>query len=294
MTDRVEQFLEYLTVECGLAANSIAAYRNDLSHFCAYLTGRGKQAFGDVRARDIVGFLTHEKARRQSASSISRALAAVRMLFKFLAVEGHVPKNVASTLESPHLWRRLPDVLDVDDVEALLAAPDTQKPLGVRDRAILEVLYATGARVSETADLKLENVNFDLQFLRCFGKGSKERVVPIGARAVEAVRQYVQEVRPRLDKSGSRLLFLSKSGRRLRRETIWRSVRKYALAAGLRKKVSPHTLRHSFATHLLEGGADLRSVQEMLGHANIATTQIYTHVDKDRLKTVHKKYHPRA
>ena len=294
MTDHVEQFLEYLTVECGLAENSIAAYRNDLSHFCAYLTGRGKRAFGEVRARDIVGFLTHEKARRQSASSISRALAAVRMLFKFLTVEGHIPKNVASTLESPHLWRRLPDVLSVDDVEALLAAPDTSKPLGVRDRAILEVLYATGARVSETADLKLADVNFDFQFLRCFGKGSKERVVPIGARAVEAVKRYVLEVRPRLDKSGSPLLFLSKSGRRLRRETIWASVRKYALTAGLRKKVSPHTLRHSFATHLLEGGADLRSVQEMLGHANIATTQIYTHVDKDRLKTVHKKYHPRA
>jgi integrase/recombinase XerD len=294
MNDHIEQFLEYLTVECGLAANSIGAYRSDLGHFCAYLAGRGKRAFREVRARDIVGFLTHEKARGLSTTSISRALAAVRMLFKFLTVEGCIPKNVASTLESPHLWRRLPDVLDVDDIEALLAAPDLSTPLGVRDRAILEVMYATGARVSETADLKLADVNFDFRYLRCFGKGSKERVVPIGVRAVDAVRQYVEEVRPKLDKKGAPLLFLSKSGRRLRRETIWAKVRKYALAAGLRKRVSPHTLRHSFATHLLEGGADLRSVQEMLGHANIATTQIYTHVDKDRLKTVHKKFHPRA
>jgi len=294
MLTHIDEFLVYLAVECGLAANSISAYRRDLAHFRAHLTARGKRAFGEVRARDIVGFLTHEKARGLSSNSISRALAAVRMLFKFLVVEGHVPKNVASTLESPHLWRRLPGVLDVGDVEALLAAPDLSKPLGVRDRAILEVMYATGARVSETADLKLEGVNFDFRFLRCFGKGSKERVVPIGRRAVDALKQYVAEERPRLDRNGSPLLFLSKSGRRLGREAIWARVRKYALAAGLRKKVSPHTLRHSFATHLLQGGADLRSVQEMLGHVNIATTQIYTHVDKERLKTVHKKYHPRA
>jgi len=294
VNELVELFLDYLAVECGLAANSIAAYRRDLANFCAWLAARKKPGFEAVRAHDIVGFLTHEKARGLSANSISRSLAAIRMLFRFLAVEGKVPKNAASTLESPHLWRRLPDVLDVGDVEALLAAPDLAKPLGVRDRAILEVMYATGARVSETADLKLADVNFDFRFLRCFGKGSKERVVPIGRGAVDAVMEYVNKVRPRLDRRGSPLLFLSKSGRRLARESIWALVRKYTRAAGLRKKVSPHTLRHSFATHLLQGGADLRSVQEMLGHANIATTQIYTHVDKDRLKAVHKKFHPRA
>ena len=294
MNKLVELFLDYLTVECGLAENSIKAYRNDLVHFCAYLAARKKADLAAVRARDIVGFLTHEKARGLSANSISRALAAVRMLFKFLAVEGAIPKNVASTLESPHLWRRLPDVLDIADIEALLDAPDTSKPLGVRDRAIIEVMYATGARVSETADLKLHDVNFDLGFLRCFGKGSKERIVPIGRRAVEALEDYVARVRPQLDKNESPLLFLSKSGRRLGRRDIWVRVKKWALAAGLRKKVSPHTLRHSFATHLLEGGADLRAIQEMLGHANIATTQIYTRVDKSRLKWVHKKFHPRA
>ncbi len=294
MTDRVDQFLDYLSVECGLAPNSIAGYRSDLTHFCTVLAGRGKHDFAEVRARDIVGFLTHEKARGLATGSVARALAAVRMLFKFLVVEGHVSKNVASTLESPHLWRRLPDVLDVGDVEKLLAAPDPEKRFGKRDRAILEVLYATGARVSETADLRLEDVNFDFRYLRCFGKGSKERIVPVGGRAVAALKEYVEQERAGLDKLGSPLLFLSKSGRRLRRETIWAKVRRYALLAGLRKKVSPHTLRHSFATHLLQGGADLRSVQEMLGHSNIATTQIYTHVDKERLKTVHKKYHPRA
>ena len=294
MNELVNLFLDYLSVECGLAANSVKAYRRDLALFCTYLTARKKPGFGAVRARDIVGFMTHEKARGLAANSISRELAAIRMLFKFLTVEGKVPKNVASTLESPHLWRRLPDVLDVADVEALLDAPDTTKPFGIRDRAILEVMYATGARVSETADLRLDGVNFDFRFLRCFGKGSKERVVPIGARAVDALKAYVGQVRPKLDRRGGPLLFLSKSGRRLGRENIWALVRKHALAAGLRKKVSPHTLRHSFATHLLQGGADLRSVQEMLGHANIATTQIYTHVDKDRLKAVHKKFHPRA
>ena len=290
----MELFLDYLTVECGLAENSIRAYRRDLARFCAHLAVRKKTAFAAVKPRDIVAFMTHEKARGLSASSIARALAAIRMLLRFLTVEDRIPKNVASTLESPHLWRRLPDVLDVKDVEALLDAPDPSKPLGARDRAILEVMYATGARVSETADLKFADVNFDFRFLRCFGKGAKERVVPIGKRAVEALRAYVDRVRPRLDRNDSPLLFLSKSGRRLGREAIWARVRKHALAAGLRKKVSPHTLRHSFATHMLQGGADLRSIQEMLGHANIATTQIYTHVDKERLKAVHKKYHPRA
>jgi integrase/recombinase XerD len=294
MNELVELFLDYLAVECGLAANSIASYRRDLKRFCAYLSSRGKTGLGDVKSRDIVGFLTHERARGLSTNSASRALAAIRMLFRFLTVEGKVPKNVASTLESPHLWRRLPTVLDVDDVEALLNAPDPDKPLGLRDRAILEVMYATGARVSEAADLRVENVNFDFQFVRCFGKGSKERIVPIGKRAVAALRKYVGGPRPRLDRKGSPFLFLSKSGRRMSRENLWALVRKYALVAGLRKKVSPHTLRHSFATHLLEGGADLRSVQEMLGHVNIATTQIYTHVDKDRLRTVHKQFHPRA
>jgi len=290
----VELFLDYLVVECGLAENSVKAYRRDLAHFCAYLAARKKPEFGALKARDIVGFLTHEKARGLSANSISRALAAIRMLFKFLAVEDKIPKNVASTLQSPHLWRRLPNVLDVGDVEALLEAPDTSKPLGIRDRAIIEVMYATGARVSETADLTLDGVNFDFGFLRCFGKGAKERVVPIGRRAVEALKEYLRLVRPKLDRNGSRLLFLSRSGKRLSRETIWARVKRYALMAGLRKKVSPHTLRHSFATHLLQGGADLRAVQEMLGHSSIATTQIYTHVDKNRLKWVHKKFHPRA
>jgi integrase/recombinase XerD len=294
VNELVRLFLEYLVVECGLAENTLEAYRRDLAHFCAYLAERKKPDFAAVRPRDIVAFLAREKARGLSANSIARELAAVRMLFKFLAVEDKVPRNVASPLQSPHLWRRLPNVLDPAEVDALLAAPDPETPFGCRDRALLEVMYATGARVSETADLKLDDVHFDFGFLRCFGKGSKERIVPVGRRALRALRDYVERVRPRLNKHDRPFLFLSRSGRRLRRDNIWDRVRKHARAAGLRKNVSPHTLRHSFATHLLAGGADLRSVQEMLGHASISTTQIYTHVDKDRLKSVHKKYHPRA
>lgn len=294
MDELVQLFLDYLVVECGLSQNTIAAYRRDLAHFHEYLKSRGKSNVAALKPHDIVGFLAFEKTRGLSANSISRALAAVRVFFRFLSVEGKVPSNVASTLDSPHLWRRLPDVLDIADVERLLGAPDAAKPLGVRDRAILEAMYATGARVSETADLRMDGLNLESGYVRCFGKGSKERVVPIGARACECLERYIREERPRLAKSASPILFLSKSGRRLGRENIWALVRKYALAAGIAKHLSPHTLRHSFATHLLNGGADLRSVQEMLGHANIATTQIYTHVDKDRLKAVHKKFHPRA
>jgi integrase/recombinase XerD len=294
MNELVALFLDYLLVECGLAQNSIRAYSADLAHFVKYLTVRKKPGFEAVRPQDIVRFMAHEKARGLSATSISRQLAAIRMLFKFLAVEGKVPKNAASSLQSPHIWRRLPDVLNVADIEALLAAPDPSKRLGSRDRAILEVMYATGARVSETAGLKTDDVSLDLGFLRCFGKGSKERVVPVGQRAIAALTEYIQGERGRLDRQNNPLLFLSKSGGALSRKRIWQLVRHYALKAGLRKKVSPHTLRHSFATHLLQGGADLRVVQEMLGHASIATTQIYTHVDADRLRTVHKRFHPRA
>ena len=290
----VQLFLDYVVVECGLAKNTIAAYRRDLDHFRDYLSSRGKEDLASLKPHDILGFLAFEKTRGLSVNSVSRALAAVRVFFRFLSVEGKVPVNVASTLESPHLWHRLPDVLDLADVERLLDAPDTAQPLGIRDRAILEVMYATGARVSETADLRLDGLALESGYVRCFGKGSKERVVPIGASACNWLERYMRKVRLRLAKSPSPILFLSKSGRRLNRENIWALVRKHALAAGISKHISPHTLRHSFATHLLHGGADLRSVQEMLGHANIATTQIYTHVDKDRLKAVHKKFHPRA
>ncbi len=294
MSEPVDAFLDYLAVECGLAERSITAYRGDIVRFCRYLRVRKKNDFGSVRPGDIVGFMAREKARGLSVNSVSRALAAVRMLFKFLAVEDRIEKNVASPLESPHLWRRLPDVLDVADVEALLAAPDPDTTLGLRDIALLEVMYATGARVSEVSGLEMGAVNLDFRFLRCFGKGSKERVVPIGDRAVRAIERYLSDARPKLDRLDSPLLFLSRTGRKLGRRAIWNRVNKHARAAGLRKKVSPHTLRHSFATHLLQGGADLRAVQEMLGHANIATTQIYTHVNKDRLKSVHRQFHPRA
>jgi integrase/recombinase XerD len=294
MTDLVAQYLDYLAVELGLAGNSLAAYRRDLKQFVAYLLGRGIDGFRTVRPQHVLGFLTHERSRGLSTNSVARELAAVRMLFKYLAVEGHVPRNVTAPLRSPYLWRRLLDVLDVGDVDELLAAPDPDRPLGLRNRALLEVMYATGARVSETADLRVEDVNLEYGFARCFGKGSKERVVPLGRRAIAAVRAYLHGERPRLDRRDSERLFLTKSGNRMSRVRIWALIRELATRAGIAKHVSPHTLRHSFATHLLQGGADLRAVQEMLGHANIATTQVYTHVDQNRLKSVHQRFHPRA
>jgi integrase/recombinase XerD len=294
MAELVARFLEYLAVELGLAENSLAAYSRDLRQFIGYLLGRGIDDFRTVRPQHVLGFLTHERSRGLSTNSVARELAAVRMLFKHLAVEGRVQRNVTATLRSPHLWRKLPDVLDVGDIDALLAAPDRDRPLGRRNRALLEVMYATGARVSETADLRVENVHLDAGYARCFGKGSKERIVPLGRRAIDAVRAYLADERPQLDRHGVGNLFLTKSGNRVSRARIWTLIRDLATRAGITKHVSPHTLRHSFATHLLQGGADLRAVQEMLGHATIATTQIYTHVDQNRLKTVHRQFHPRA
>jgi integrase/recombinase XerD len=217
------------------------------------------------------------------------------MFFRYLSAERLVPSDPTEHLESPRLWQTLPEVLDRKAVDRLLAAPDpAHDRLPRRDRAVLEFLYATGARASETADLTLDSVNREGGYVHCVGKGRKERIVPIGRRALEALDAYLAEERPRLDRRGDEHLFLTHSGRRLGRETIWRLVKKYARRAGVSPRVSPHTLRHSFATHLLEGGADLRAVQEMLGHVDIATTQVYTHVDPSRLKAIHRKFHPRA
>jgi integrase/recombinase XerD len=216
------------------------------------------------------------------------------MFFKFLAGEGLVGQNPASLVRYPTMWRNLPNVLSADDVEALLSVKATT-PLEVRDRAIIEVLYATGARVSEVTGLKLADVNLEFRFVRVLGKGSRERVIPLGQMAIDRVREYLATVRPRLSRQReSRQLFLTRSGRPLDRKRVWKIVRKAAVRAGISKRVSPHTLRHCFATHLLERGADLRSVQEMLGHASIVTTQVYTHVDKDRLKAIHRRFHPRG
>jgi integrase/recombinase XerD len=291
----VESFLNYLIVECGLSENTIKSYKSDLRNFSNYLKNRGIKRFQDLRANMIISYIEEEKQRGLSENSISRSLVTVKMFYKYMITEGKVSKNPMSSINSPKLQKRLPEVLHYKAVEKMLQAPDCNEKLGARDKAILELMYATGARVSEVASIKVSWVSLDYGFIKCQGKGSKQRIVPIGTKAVNSVRKYLQDVRPLLSKGkDGETLFLSRTGKKLRRENIWSIVKKYAIRAGIKSNISPHTLRHSFATHLLEGGADLRSVQEMLGHANISTTQIYTHVDRKYLKSVHQKFHPRA
>ena len=291
----VQSFIDYLSVECGLAANTQRAYRADLMKFADYLA---REHHGDARrvtTTVALGFLVELKDRGYAVASIARMLASLRMFYRYLSVEGIVERNVVAALDSPKLWRRLPSVLTPQEVARLLAAPDIRKPLGLRDKAILELLYATGVRASEVASLDIDSVHHQYGYLRCMGKGSKERVVPVGKPALEFTRRYAVEVWPRLLRGRpSPALFVSARGTRLTRLTIWRVVKKNARLAGISKEVFPHTLRHSFATHLLAGGADLRSVQEMLGHATIMTTQLYTHLDRERLKDVHRQFHPRG
>jgi len=290
----IRSFIDYLAVECGVAANTQRAYRSDLRKFADYLSRKGRSP-ERVTTTLVLGLMVELKDRGYSVATVSRMLAAIKMFYRFLALEGIVESNVMAVLDSPRMWRRLPAVLSPEEVDRLLSAPDATTPLGLRDKAILELLYATGMRVSEVAALDVDSIHYDYGYLRCMGKGSKERVVPVGRSALELTRRYAFEVRPQLlGGRPSPALFVSRTGRRLTRETMWRLVKKHARQAGIRKKVYPHALRHSFATHLLAGGADLRSVQEMLGHASIVTTQLYTHVDKDRLKEVHRRYHPRG
>ena len=291
-----ESFLNYLIVECGLSDNTIKGYKGDLRNFSNYLQDEGIKQFQDLRAKMIVSFIEKEKQRGLSENSISRSLVTIKMLYKYMIMEGKISANPMSSVNTLKLQKHLPEVLHYKTVEEILRAPDCNDKLGIRDKAILELMYATGARVSEVASIKVSWINFDYGYIRCQGKGSKQRIVPMGAEASKSIRRYLQEVRPLLVKmeADEPLLFLSRTGKKLRRENIWSIVKKYAIKAGIRSNISPHTLRHSFATHLLEGGADLRSVQEMLGHSNISTTQIYTHIDRKYLKSIHQKFHPRA
>jgi integrase/recombinase XerD len=284
-------FLAYLKTECGLSGNTVSSYRRDVSRFLDFL---GASDPARVDTARIEKFLHAEKKRGLEVSSIARALVSVRMFYRFLASEGMASDAAVSTIETPKIWRRLPDFLTVQEVSKLLATPKGRAPLAVRDRAILETFYAAGARVAEVAHVRTGDVKLDLGLVLLFGKGEKERVVPLGRPAVNAIKDYLAAARAKLAtaRSGD-TLFLGRRGEPLSRVHIWRIVKKYAGLAGIRKNVHPHTLRHSFATHLLEGGADLRTVQEMLGHSSISTTQIYTHVDRNRLKAVHRKFHPR-
>ena len=288
-------FLEYLTVECGLSDNTIAAYRADLLKFLRHLVERHVARLDLMTHDRVVGFLIDLKERGAHVNSIARNLVAIKMFFRFLWTEGHADRDITSVLQSPKLWRYLPEVLGEQEVDQLLSAPDTDTLLGTRDRAILEMLYATGARVSEVANVRLEGLNLEMGFVRCYGKGRKERLAPLGEPAVAALTEYIENVRPvLLHDRESPYVFVTGRSTRMARESIWRLVKKYSKKAGIAKNISPHTLRHSFATHMLEHGADLRVVQELLGHASIVTTEIYTHVDRSRLKRIHHKFHPRG
>ena len=293
---RVTEFLDHLVAECGLAANTIAAYRSDLTAFVLYLYERREATVRAVTVETVVDHMGSLRARGLGANSIARALAAIKMFLRFLWAEGHIPRDVAARLEAPRLVKKLPEVLTEGEVARLLDSPDPTTPTGLRDRALLEILYATGARASEVVGLSMDGLLMDLGYLRCVGKGSKERIVPMGLSAIAALREYLEKSRPLILKGAtSPYVFPGRSEKgTLSRKALWAVVKKHALAAGISRRLSPHTLRHSFATHLLAHGADLRAIQEMLGHADIATTQVYTHVDRKRLKSVLKRFHPRG
>ena len=289
-----DSFIDYLRSECHLAENSVLAYGRDTKRFCEWLEGKSIPSLTVAQLSDFVGWLGKFKL---APSSVARTIVAVKMFFKYLQLEGVLVDNNAELLGSQKLWERVPEVVSPRDIDNFLTAPKRIEPLYRRDRAILETLYATGCRVSEISNLQLPDLHLKQRYLKCHGKGNKQRIAPLGDSAIETINEYLAHQRPLLAKhrpAEKDWMFLSRSGRRLRREAIWELVKKYALIAGISPNVSPHTLRHSFATHLLAGGADLRQVQEMLGHSSIATTQIYTHVDQSRLKKVHKEFHPRG
>lgn len=291
----LDEFLSYLAVERGLSPLTISAYRRDLTGLLLFLEKRGVRTLDSVTREMIGEHLMAEKRRGLSGSSLSRFLAALKVFFRFLASNRYVRSDITDVIESPKVWKHLPAVLSVEETERLLDVPRPGTHEGRRDRAMLELMYATGVRVSEVAGLKTADVNLDVGYLRCMGKGSKERIVPLGRQARKAVKGYLAETRPAFARPSSPdALFLTRRGKGFSRQGIWRIVTQHARAAEIGKEITPHTLRHSFATHLLSRGADLRVVQEMLGHADISTTQTYTHVDKDRLKGIHTQFHPRG
>jgi len=289
-------FLDYLQAECGLSNNTRKAYQQDLRRYLRYVADCGATKPSQFTPRHVEDFMRREKRAGRSPATIGRELAAVRTFCKYLVLHGLLSRDISSNVEAPKKWQRLPTVLDDSSARTLLAAPDpATDTFAARDRAMLSLLYATGMRASELAGLAVADVNFNLGVIRVLGKGNKERIVPVAAEALDDLRDYLRRDRPALatGRQGDMLL-LSRTGRALAREDVFRIVRKYVRRSAIRGRISPHTLRHCFATQLLSRGADLRAVQEMLGHADIATTQIYTHLDAARLKAVHKKFHPRG
>lgn len=291
----VDEYLNYLAVERGASLNTLEAYSRDIGQFLDFAATAGVSSPAAVRPEDVTAFLGGLREQGLSSTSMNRKLAAIRGFYKYLLREARLKESPLARVQIARTWMRLPGTLSREEMEALLCQPADATPAGIRDRAILEVLYASGIRVTELATLTLNRVNRQMGFLVTVGKGRKERIVPVGRSALEWLARYIEQARPVfLKKRMSSVLFLNRSGEGFTRQGLWKLIKKYARMAGLERKVHPHTFRHSFATHLLEGGADLRSVQVMLGHADISTTQIYTHVTRDRLKEIHKKFHPRG
>lgn len=296
MTGRMQLFLEYLTVELGLSANTRQAYERDLRLFCKTLSFKNSDALVNVSREQITGYMMQLKEKGLAAATIARKLAAIKAFYRFMTAEGYMDANPAEVVEAGTKGIKLPRVLSEDEVVRLLNQPDITTAEGFRDRTMLEVLYATGMRVSELINLTLERVDLNMKYIIAFGKGSKERIVPLGSVAAEFLQQYLEKVRPKLTHAArnTNIVFLAFGGHELTRQRFWQIIRAYGRKANINKALTPHILRHSFATHLLDNGADLRSVQELLGHSDISTTQIYTHLTNKRLRDIYAKAHPRA
>ncbi|TQR24227.1 site-specific tyrosine recombinase XerD [Bacillus safensis] len=296
MNDQLSDFIHFMTVERGLSENTIVSYKRDLQNYLSFLmTHEQLTDMNDVTRLHIIHYLKQLKEEGKSSKTSVRHLSSIRSFHQFLLREKVTTDDPSWNIETQKTERTLPKVLSLGEVEKLLDTPNQNTPFDYRDKAMLELLYATGIRVSEMLDLTLADVHLTMGFIRCFGKGRKERIVPIGEAAASAIEEYIEKGRSKLlKKQPSDALFLNHHGKKMSRQGFWKNLKKRAIEAGIQKELTPHTLRHSFATHLLENGADLRAVQEMLGHADISTTQIYTHVTKTRLKDVYHKFHPRA
>lgn len=296
LAEDVAAFRHYLQAERGMARNTVLSYGRDLSRFASWVGQDSLRDYLRPTVRELSNYLSHLREEDLAPPSVARHLVALKMFYRFLRLEERADPSAVELLNSPALWERIPQVLSPESVEKLLAAPQPSDRFYLRDRAMLETLYATGSRASEVIGLNLHDLYLDSGFCKCLGKGSKQRVVPLGRPALEALRDYLSELRPKLvhARPDAPWVFVSRGGQVLTREMLWTIVKKYVRRSDLNPKVSPHTLRHSFATHLLAGGADLRTVQELLGHANIRTTQHYTHVDRERLRSIHRRYHPRG
>jgi integrase/recombinase XerD len=295
MDQLLDSFLTYLTVEKGLSKNTLESYGRDVRKFLLFLEEGQIKTIQEIKYENILDFLSHFKKQGFSDTTTVRTIVSIKQFFKYLLLEKIIKEDPTSQIRTPKMKKSIPGVISLEDVERVLASPNESTPEGIRDLAMLEVLYATGIRVSELIWLKLNDVNFEMGFVIVYGKGSKERIVPIGGQAQEKLRTYMELSRPLLLKSrDSKELFVTRRAKAMTRQGFWKLIKNYALKAGITKQISPHTMRHSFATHLLERGADLRTIQIMLGHSDISTTQIYTHVENERLKEIHKKYHPRS